>query len=95
MKVELRKSAIKDLEKIHPSIKQRIVLALFSLENFPNVPNLKRLVNFDYAFRVRVGDYRILLIIWTIRFLWRELLTAKISTKRSSAIIFPNIVFLV
>ncbi|PJC61166.1 MAG: type II toxin-antitoxin system RelE/ParE family toxin, partial [Ignavibacteria bacterium CG_4_9_14_0_2_um_filter_37_13] len=38
MKVELRKSAIKDLEKIHPSIKQRIVLALFSLENFPNVP---------------------------------------------------------
>jgi len=60
MKVELRKSAIKDLEKIHPSIKQRIVLALFSLENFPNVPNLKRLVNFDYAYRMRVGDYRIL-----------------------------------
>jgi len=60
MKVELRKSAIKDLEKIHPSIKQRIVLALFSLENFPNVPNLKRLVNFDHAFRMRVGDYRIL-----------------------------------
>jgi len=60
MKVELRKSAIKDLEKIRPSIKQRIVLALFSLENFPNVPNLKRLVNFDHAFRMRVGDYRIL-----------------------------------
>ena len=60
MKVELRKSAIKDLEKIRPSIKQRIVLALFSLENFPNVPNLKRLVNFDYAYRMRVGDYRIL-----------------------------------
>lgn len=60
MKVELRKSAIKDLEKIPPSIKKRIVLALFSLENFPNVPNLKRLVNFDYAYRMRVGDYRIL-----------------------------------
>ncbi|PIS43866.1 MAG: type II toxin-antitoxin system RelE/ParE family toxin [Ignavibacteria bacterium CG08_land_8_20_14_0_20_37_9] len=45
---------------MHPSIKQRIVLALFSLENFPNVPNLKRLVNFDYAYRMRVGDYRIL-----------------------------------
>jgi len=60
MKVELRKSAIKDLEKIPPSIKKRIVLALFSLENFPNVPNLKRLVNFDHAYRMRVGDYRIL-----------------------------------
>lgn len=60
MKVELRKSAIKDLEKIPPSIKKRIVLALFSLENFPNVPNVKRLVNFDCAYRMRVGDYRVL-----------------------------------
>ncbi len=60
MKVELRKSAIKDLEKILASNKKRIISALFSLENFPNVPNLKQLVNFDFAYRLRVGDYRIL-----------------------------------
>jgi len=60
MKVELRKSAIKDLEKISTSTRKRVIAALFALENFPNVPNLKQLVNFDFAYRMRVGDYRIL-----------------------------------
>lgn len=27
---------------------------------FPDVPNLKRLTNFEPAYRLRVGDYRIL-----------------------------------
>lgn len=33
---------------------------MFELENFPNVSNIKRVSNFDPAYRKRVGDYRIL-----------------------------------
>jgi len=61
MKVELRKSAIKDLEKISSSVKKRILSALLLLENLPNIPNIKQLVHFDEAaYRLRIGDYRIL-----------------------------------
>ncbi|MCI5113595.1 MAG: type II toxin-antitoxin system RelE/ParE family toxin [Candidatus Electrothrix sp. AW1] len=45
MKINIRKSAIKDLKKI-------------SL--FPNISNVKKLTNFEPAYRLRVGNYRIL-----------------------------------
>ncbi|MCX6149117.1 MAG: type II toxin-antitoxin system RelE/ParE family toxin [Ignavibacteriales bacterium] len=60
MKVELRKSVIKDFKKIPSKEKQQILNALISLELYPRVSNIKKLVNFDYAFRMRTGNYRIL-----------------------------------
>lgn len=60
MKVELRKSAIKDLDKITSRNKKRIVKSIESLTNFPKVSNLKQLITSDYAFRMRLGVYRIL-----------------------------------
>lgn len=60
MKIELRRSAIKDLEKITPKDKKRIIKSIESLTNFPKVSNLKQLITSDYAFRMRVGAYRIL-----------------------------------
>ncbi|MCI5143990.1 MAG: type II toxin-antitoxin system RelE/ParE family toxin [Candidatus Electrothrix sp. AR3] len=60
MKVKVRRSAVKDLKRISKINKKRIHNKIFELENFPDVSNLKQLTNFQPAYRVRVGNYRIL-----------------------------------
>ncbi len=60
MKINIRKSAVKDLKKIGGTDKDRIHKKILELENFPDVSNLKRLTNFEPAYRAKVGDYRIL-----------------------------------
>ena len=60
MKVELRKSAIKDLKGINEPFKSTIHTKLLKLKDFPNISNIKKLTNFEPAYRLRVGDYRIL-----------------------------------
>ncbi|MEK6553157.1 MAG: type II toxin-antitoxin system RelE/ParE family toxin [Bacteroidota bacterium] len=77
MEIELRKSAIKDLSKLLPNHRSKVLSAISSLKNFPNIGNVKRLMNFDFAFRLRVGDYRILFdtyngIIYVARILHRK-----------------------
>ncbi|MDA3926519.1 MAG: type II toxin-antitoxin system RelE/ParE family toxin [Kiritimatiellae bacterium] len=60
MKIKIRKSAIKDLRKIDHEVKDRLHDKIESLAKFPDVSNIKKLTNFEPAYRVRVGDYRIL-----------------------------------
>jgi mRNA interferase RelE/StbE len=60
MRIELRKSAIKDLKRIDKAQRNRLHEAIGKLVDFPDLPNLKRLTNFEPAYRLRVGDYRIL-----------------------------------
>ncbi len=60
MKINIRKSAIRDLKKIDKNTKERIHSKITYLQNFPNVSNLKKLTNFEPAYRLRVGNYRIL-----------------------------------
>ena len=60
MKINIRKSAIKDLKNIPKEEKIRIYRKIFELKKFPNVSNLKKLSNFQPAYRLRVGDYRVL-----------------------------------
>ncbi len=60
MNINLRKSAIKDLKKIDRKHRQRIHTRILELENFPDTANVKRLTDFEPAYRLRVGDYRIL-----------------------------------
>jgi mRNA interferase RelE/StbE len=60
VQIELRQSAIKDINALDGSIKSRLIKAIKELENYPNVSNIKQLVDFEPAFRKRVGDYRIL-----------------------------------
>ena len=60
MKINLRKSAIKDLRKVSNVEKKRIHSKIHLLTDFPNVPNCKKLTNFEPAYRLRVGNYRIL-----------------------------------
>lgn len=60
MHIEIRRSAIKDLQKINEPFKSKIHDKIISLKEFPNVANIKKLTNFEPAYRLRVGDYRIL-----------------------------------
>jgi len=60
MKINIRESAVKDLKKIGGADKKRIHSKILELQNFPDVSNLKRLTDFEPAYRARVGNYRIL-----------------------------------
>ena len=60
MKIEIRKQAIKDLKSISEPFKSTLHNKILRLKDFPNVPNIKRLTNFEPAYRLRVGDYRVL-----------------------------------
>ena len=60
MKINIRKSAIKDLKNIPKDEKERIYNKIMELKNFPEIPNIKKLSNFEPAYRLRVGNYRIL-----------------------------------
>ena len=60
MKIELRKSAIKDLKNISEPYKTKLHNKILELQKFPNLQNIKKLTNFEPAYRLRVGNYRIL-----------------------------------
>jgi len=60
MKLKIRRSAIKDLKKIDHDVRKRLHDKIQDLADFPDVSNVKKLTNFEPAYRVRVGDYRIL-----------------------------------
>ena len=60
MQINIRRTAIKDLKKIDKKDKTKIHAKILELEHFPNVANIIKLTNFEPAYRLRVGDYRIL-----------------------------------
>jgi mRNA-degrading endonuclease RelE of RelBE toxin-antitoxin system len=60
MKIKWQPKATKQLVKLKDkAVIERISTAVVSLVNFPDVSNVKALINHDYAFRLRVGDYRV------------------------------------
>ena len=60
MQIEIRKSAIKDLKQISEPFKTKIHNKILELKIFPNLQNIKKLTNFEPAYRLRIGDYRVL-----------------------------------
>lgn len=60
MIVKIDDKAIKDLAKIHKAQVSKIFSKIEELEKFPQVPNLKKLTNFQPPYRLRVGNYRVL-----------------------------------
>jgi len=60
MKIELRKSAIKDLKSISEPYKTKLHTKILELQKFPNLQNIKKLTNFEPAYRLRVGNDRVL-----------------------------------
>ena len=60
MKIEIRKSAIKDFKQVSEPFKSNIHHKISELKNFPNIQNIKKLTNFEPAYRLRVENYRVL-----------------------------------
>ena len=60
MQIEIRKSAIKDLKQISEPFKTKIHNKILELKKFPNLQNIKKLTNFEPAYRLRIGNYRVL-----------------------------------
>ena len=60
MRVEIRKSVIKDFKKIPEPYKSKIKEKITLLEKFPELPSIKKLTNYTPAYWLRVGDYQIL-----------------------------------
>lgn len=58
-RVELQRTAEKDLKRMSPQLRGRIVEALRTLEADAFPSGVKKLQNRD-GYRIRVGDYRIL-----------------------------------
>lgn len=62
--VSLLPSAKRDLEKLPQQLQKRIIATLLSLKDEPRPHGIKTLEGVKGAYRIRVGDYR---IIFTIR----------------------------
>jgi mRNA interferase RelE/StbE len=58
-RIELRPAALRALRKLDPQVGRRIRGAIALLAEDPRPPNAKKLNGRD-AFRVRVGDYRVI-----------------------------------
>jgi mRNA interferase RelE/StbE len=63
MKVEFKKSFLKDLKKLkNKSLQNSIyncIIQVESAESLVAIKNLKKLAGFELHYRIRVGDYRI------------------------------------
>lgn len=59
-KVEWKRKAVKQLTKVQQQQQGKILDAVTKLENSETWGDVKKLVNHDYGYRLRVGDYRIL-----------------------------------
>jgi mRNA interferase RelE/StbE len=67
LKVEFKASFAKDLRKINnASINKQVSQVIEYVEkahNFPEIVNLKKIVGADNYYRIRIGDYRIGVVI--------------------------------
>ncbi|MDD5228679.1 MAG: type II toxin-antitoxin system RelE/ParE family toxin [Methylococcales bacterium] len=82
MQIELKKSAVKDLKAIPNAVKTHIHNVIAELVNFPHVKQIKKLTQFEPAYRLRVGDYRILFDVEDDKILIGRVLHRKESYKK-------------
>ncbi len=60
MKVEISKSALKDLQKIDKKYQKIILDKIKLLKDYPDTPNIKKLTNHYPPYKFRIGNYRVL-----------------------------------
>ena len=59
-RVEFRPSAEKDLGRLASTMRQRVIDAIWRLADKPRPVGCRKLVGGKDAYRIRVGDYRII-----------------------------------
>lgn len=62
-RVELKRSAAKELRSLPATIISRIDEAITALGSDPRPPGAKKLVGEENLYRIRVGDYRIVYLV--------------------------------
>ena len=63
MRLEISRRAEKDLSKLEPATRRRIVTELLGLENGIADKDIKKLKGLENHWRFRIGDYRVILTI--------------------------------
>jgi mRNA interferase RelE/StbE len=58
--VSFRRSAEKDMRKLASSIQDRVIEAVEKLAKAPRPSGCKKLAGSEDAYRIRVGDYRVI-----------------------------------
>lgn len=59
-RIEWKRSAVKELEKLPRPMISKIVSAVDNLSSDPYPQGVRKLVSTESSYRIRVGDYRIL-----------------------------------
>lgn len=59
-RVEFSASAARDVRKLEPQVRARILAQVRALEENPRPQGCRKLVGEQSAWRIRVGDYRVL-----------------------------------
>ncbi len=59
LRVEWKKSTKKDLRKLPAGVVDRVIAAVEALVDEPFPPGVEKLAGTEHAYRVRLGDYRI------------------------------------
>lgn len=59
-RVEFTTAAAREVRKLDPQVRRRILTALGELEHDPRPHGVRKLAGYDNAWRIRVGDYRAL-----------------------------------
>lgn len=58
-RIEWKKSAVKELSKLDKQAATRILAAVEELSQKPLPQGVRKLVGSDNAYRIRIGDYRV------------------------------------
>jgi mRNA interferase RelE/StbE len=59
-RVEFTSKAAKEIRKLDPPLRRRILTGIAALETEPRPSGVRKLAGFDNAWRIRIGDYRVL-----------------------------------
>jgi mRNA interferase RelE/StbE len=59
-KIEILKGALKQLKKLSPEIQERIQVKIDDLATEPRPNGVKKLKGKENAYRIRVGEYRVI-----------------------------------
>ena len=59
-RIEFRPSAEKDLRRLDSTVRQRAIAAIWQLADDPRPSGCRKLLGGRNAYRIRVGDYRII-----------------------------------
>ncbi|GIG71193.1 type II toxin-antitoxin system RelE family toxin [Phytomonospora endophytica] len=57
--IEISPAAARQLRKLDPPVRRRVMLAIAGLATLPRPSGMKQLVGHDGLMRIRTGDYRI------------------------------------